>query len=119
MLLDNGFCQVQTDTELFGIGRVEGVVNKRLLGARAVVGDLDQEPDTVFGEPGAHPQAPTLREVTSIVVLENGRVTERGTHDDLVERNGGYARLYRLHHTGTETSVFPGANTSTPQDFGP
>lgn len=61
----------------------------------------------------------TLREVTSIVVLENGRITERGTHDELVERNGGYARLYHLHQDKTETSIFPGADTSTSQEVGP
>src|SRR5215203_708898 len=39
----------------------------------------------------------TVREATSILVLEDGRITERGAHRDLLERNGNYARLYRLH----------------------
>jgi subfamily B ATP-binding cassette protein MsbA len=41
----------------------------------------------------------TVRHATMILVLEDGRITERGTHHDLLERNGSYAHLYRLHRT--------------------
>ena len=40
----------------------------------------------------------TARHATSIVVLEDGRVVERGAHAELLERGGIYARLHGLHH---------------------
>ena len=31
-----------------------------------------------------------------VIVIEDGRITEKGTHTQLLEQNGYYAELYRL-----------------------
>jgi ABC-type multidrug transport system fused ATPase/permease subunit len=33
-------------------------------------------------------------------VLQSGRIVERGSHDELVRRNGHYARLFELQARG-------------------
>ncbi|HZX04465.1 ABC transporter ATP-binding protein [Kribbella sp.] len=42
----------------------------------------------------------TVRSADLIVVLENGRVAEQGTHEELMSRRGTYAELYNLQAAG-------------------
>jgi ATP-binding cassette subfamily B multidrug efflux pump len=43
----------------------------------------------------------TIRAVDRILVMNHGRIVEEGRHDDLVNRGGVYARLYRLMYAQT------------------
>ena len=44
----------------------------------------------------------TTRKANQIIVLHHGKVIERGTHEELVERDGAYADLYRRQSLGRE-----------------
>ena len=37
----------------------------------------------------------TIARMDRLVVLEQGRIVEQGSHDDLLRQNGHYAKLWR------------------------
>ena len=47
----------------------------------------------------------TVRDADLIVVLDEGRIVERGRHDDLVAHNGAYAEMYRKQLLEDELAV--------------
>ncbi|RMF16240.1 MAG: ATP-binding cassette domain-containing protein [Candidatus Dadabacteria bacterium] len=42
----------------------------------------------------------TIRDADQIVVIDNGRIVETGVHDELLARNGLYARLWQMQVEG-------------------
>jgi ATP-binding cassette, subfamily B, bacterial MsbA len=44
----------------------------------------------------------TIKMAHRIAVMQDGRISELGTHDELIERNGLYARLYAMQFRDTE-----------------
>ncbi|MFE4642086.1 ABC transporter ATP-binding protein [Streptomyces sp. NPDC056730] len=43
----------------------------------------------------------TIRDADVIVVMESGRIVERGTHDELIREQGAYARLHAARSHGS------------------
>jgi ATP-binding cassette subfamily B protein len=76
LVLDDALSAVDTYTEEEILGRLKGVMRER---TSIIV---------------SH-RVSTVRDADLILVLEHGRVIERGTHNDLVRLDGFYAELYR------------------------
>jgi ABC-type multidrug transport system fused ATPase/permease subunit len=58
----------------------------------------------------------TIRRAEQILVVEDGRVVERGTHESLYDRQGRYYDLYTRQH-GIDANLFlaPGEGDETPE----
>jgi len=76
LVLDEATSNVDIHTE----GRIEDGLRRLLAGRTAIV--------------IAH-RLSTIRRAGRIVVLDHGRVVEQGTHEELIEAEGAYWRLYR------------------------
>ena len=106
--------------------RLSGGQRQRLAIARAIfknppiiildeaTSSLDSESEKLVQEAIAHlmqdrttlviaHRLSTINRADKIIVLDNGKIVESGTHRELLEQNGIYARLYETQMLGNDT----------------
>lgn len=94
ILLDEATSHIDSETEL----RIQEALSNLLRGRTAMI--------------VAH-RLSTARHADRIIVLENGRIIESGSHDELMAMGRVYCKLNRLQHEEDRTAV-PGAGPDDP-----
>ena len=77
IILDEATSSVDSDTEFL----IQGAISKLMKGRTAIV--------------VAH-RLSTIQNADNIMVLDRGEIKEQGTHDDLLSREGYYAKLHEM-----------------------
>ena len=55
----------------------------------------------------------TIRDADLILVMEDGRIVEQGTHEQLLAAQGAYHRLYHSQFTGAVVDEEPAAQPAS------